>query len=85
MFRMRDGERHDDKVFAVLQHHPFFAEYRDYTDLPPHCLKEMEHFFAVYNDLDGSHMTLIGRAQMLRVNIFKWSIGHAGTSARRTL
>ena len=60
LFRMRDGGVRDDKVLAVLTHDPFFADYQNYTDLPAHYLKEVEHFFTVYKDLDGSRMEPIG-------------------------
>jgi inorganic pyrophosphatase len=60
LFRMLDGGIHDDKVLAVLADDPFFASYRSYSDLPAHYLKEVEHFFTVYKDLDGSRVEPIG-------------------------
>ncbi len=33
---------------------PRFAEYNDVSDVPAHLLKEIEHFFEVYKDLEGS-------------------------------
>ncbi|MCU0495395.1 MAG: inorganic diphosphatase, partial [Chloroflexaceae bacterium] len=59
-FRMLDKGEHDDKVLAVLQYDPFFAEYKDYTELPSHFLKEVEHFFAVYKDLEGTRVEPVG-------------------------
>jgi inorganic pyrophosphatase len=60
LFRMLDGGLHDDKVLAVLTHDPFFDGYANYTDLPAHYLKEVEHFFTVYKDLDGTHVEPLG-------------------------
>jgi inorganic pyrophosphatase len=60
LFHMRDGGVHDDKVLAVLAHDPFFDGYRNHTDLPAHYLKEVEHFFTVYKDLDRSRVEPIG-------------------------
>ncbi len=44
-FRMTDKGEPDDKILAVLQYDPFFADFGEYTDLPAHYLKEVEHFF----------------------------------------
>lgn len=60
MFQMLDRGQADDKVLAVLNHDPFFHEYVDYTDLPPHYLREVEHFFTVYKDLEGKRVEPIG-------------------------
>ena len=60
MFRMNDRGEPDDKILAVLQYDPFFDDIADYTNLPPHYLKEVEHFFAVYKDLEGARVEPIG-------------------------
>ncbi len=46
-----DPER---KLLAVPVGEPRFAQYRDLGDVPPHLLQEIEHFFAVYKQLEGS-------------------------------
>ncbi|HEY3230256.1 MAG TPA: inorganic diphosphatase [Roseiflexaceae bacterium] len=86
LFRMLDGGVHDDKVLAVLAHDPFFAGYRNYTDLPPHYLKEVEHFFTVYKDLDRSRVEPIGwednQAALMHLkagNLAFWERRKAGT------
>lgn len=60
MFRMLDKGEADDKVLAVLHYDPFFNDYKDYTELPQHYLREVEHFFAVYKDLEGSRVEPVG-------------------------
>ncbi len=60
MFRMLDRGEHDDKVLAVLHYDPFFAEYTSYQELPAHYIKEVEHFFKVYKDLEGARVEPIG-------------------------
>ena len=60
LFRMRDGNEPDDKILAVLHYDPFFADVKEYTDLPAHYLKEVEHFFAVYKDLEGTRVEPLG-------------------------
>jgi inorganic pyrophosphatase len=57
---MTDRGEADDKVLAVLHYDPFFQHYTDYTELPPHYLKEVEHFFTVYKDLEGARVEPIG-------------------------
>ena len=60
MFRMKDKGEADDKILAVLQYDPFFDGIADFTDLPVHYLKEVEHFFTVYKDLEGARVEPIG-------------------------
>jgi len=42
------------KLLSVPVGEPRFAEYNDVSDVPAHLLKEIEHFFEVYKDLEGS-------------------------------
>ncbi len=60
MFRMLDKGEMDDKILAVLNADPFFADYHDYTDVPAHYLKEVTHFFSVYKDLEGVRIQVMG-------------------------
>jgi inorganic pyrophosphatase len=32
----------------------------DIADLPPHWLREIEHFFQIYKDLEGKRVTVLG-------------------------
>jgi inorganic pyrophosphatase len=60
LFRMTDKELPDDKVLAVLENDPFFAEWRDIGDIPQHFLAEMAHFFSVYKDLERARTQALG-------------------------
>jgi len=60
IFRMLDKGEMDDKILAVLNADPFFADYHDYTDVPAHYLKEVTHFFSVYKDLEGVRTQAMG-------------------------
>jgi inorganic pyrophosphatase len=60
LFKMLDKGEHDDKILAVLQYDPFFADYSNFTELPAHYLREVEHFFTVYKDLEGTRVEPIG-------------------------
>lgn len=60
MFRMLDKGDADDKVLAVLHYDPFFKDFKEYTDLPQHYLREVEHFFTMYKDLEGTRVEPVG-------------------------
>ena len=60
LFRMTDRGEPDDKVLAVLNNDPFFAEYNDIDDIPQHFLAEMAHFFSVYKDLEQVRTQALG-------------------------
>lgn len=53
LFRMTDRGANDYKVLAVPQSDPLFAEYTDIESVPTHFLREVEHFFATYKQLEG--------------------------------
>jgi inorganic pyrophosphatase len=57
---MRDRGEPDDKVLAVPSHDPYYAEYFDIADIPQHYLKEVEHFFHIYKDLEGKRVQTVG-------------------------
>jgi inorganic pyrophosphatase len=52
MFRMRDEKGNDDKVLCVPAGDPRQANLRDIDDLSPFDLAEIQHFFAVYKELE---------------------------------
>ena len=60
VLRMLDLGEPDDKILAVPATDPFHSEYFDIADLPQHYLKEIEHFFHIYKDLEGKRMQTIG-------------------------
>lgn len=60
MFRMRDRGNHDYKILAVPHRDPLFAEYRDLADVPRHFLREVEHFFTTYKQLEGVQVESLG-------------------------
>ena len=53
LFRMKDRGQNDFKVLGVPDTDPLFAEYQDLGDAPAHFLREVEHFFATYKQLEG--------------------------------
>ena len=53
ILNMRDDKGGDDKVLCVAADDPSYAHVQSLEDLPPHFMKEVEHFFRTYKDLEG--------------------------------
>jgi inorganic pyrophosphatase len=62
IFRMQDRGQHDYKILGVPHRDPLFAEYQDLDNVPQHFLREVEHFFATYKQLEGAHVETEGWA-----------------------
>jgi inorganic pyrophosphatase len=54
LFHLVDSGKADEKVLAVPLGDPYSEGLNDITDIPQHYLKEIEHFFRVYKDLEGT-------------------------------
>jgi inorganic pyrophosphatase len=54
LFHLVDRGAADEKVLAVPVGDPYSDGLNDLADIPPHYLKEIEHFFQVYKDLEGT-------------------------------
>jgi len=72
LFRMKDRGQNDFKVLGVPQTDPLFAEIRKLEDVPKHFLREVEHFFTTYKQLEGVQIEPIG-----------WTSGEEGTNEVR--
>ncbi|MCB1060526.1 MAG: inorganic diphosphatase [Calditrichaeota bacterium] len=57
---MQDEKGGDEKILAVPSTDPSFETYHSLSDVPPHFLREMDHFFRVYKELEGKHVTSMG-------------------------
>ncbi len=53
LFRMTDRGMHDYKVLSVPHTDPLCNEMKELDDVPSHFLREVEHFFATYKQLEG--------------------------------
>src|SRR6516162_4054631 len=62
MFRMRDRGVNDFKILGVPHTDPLFAEYQNLRDVPSHFLREVEHFFGTYKQLEGVTTETMGWA-----------------------
>src|SRR3989442_2879486 len=58
--KMLDRGDPDAKIVAVPAHDPFQNEFFDIADLPQHSLREIEHFFQIYKDLEGKRVVTVG-------------------------
>lgn len=52
ILKMHDDKGQDDKVLCVAADDPNYQHVNELTDLPPHFMKEVEHFFLTYKDLE---------------------------------
>jgi inorganic pyrophosphatase len=53
LFRMWDEKGRDDKILCVPLRDPAWSYVQELEDLLPTLRNEIEHFFAVYKDLEG--------------------------------
>jgi len=60
LLEMLDQGTLDEKVLAVGKNNPRFANIWNYTDIYPHMLKEITHFFSIYKDLEGKRVEMKG-------------------------
>jgi len=54
LFHLVDRGVADEKVLAVPMRDPYSDGLDDLGDIPQHYLREIEHFFQVYKDLEGT-------------------------------
>jgi inorganic pyrophosphatase len=62
MFKMWDEKGRDEKIICVPVSDPLWNHIEKLEDLPPHLLKEIEHFFSVYKDLEEKKVGVEGWA-----------------------
>jgi inorganic pyrophosphatase len=70
VFKMRDEKGPDEKILCVPISDPLWNHIEKLGDVPPHLLKEIEHFFTVYKDLERKKVTVDGwegRAEAMRL------------------
>lgn len=60
VFHMADEKGPDEKVVCVPVSDPVWNKLEDLSDMNPHLLKEIEHFFQVYKDLENKKVDVEG-------------------------
>lgn len=53
LLEMVDGGEKDAKILAIAKNDPVFNSFTDIKQIPDHILKEIQHFFQVYKQLEG--------------------------------
>lgn len=56
---MTDQGASDEKVLAVATSNPHYRGVGNYTEVYPHVLLEIEHFFTIYKDLENKRTKVI--------------------------
>lgn len=64
LFKMKDKGQNDFKLLAVPNRDPLFDAIRDLQDVPKHFLREVEHFFSTYKQLEGDTVEALGWENM---------------------
>ena len=60
LLEMLDQGVLDEKVLAVGKNNPRYADVWNYSEIYPHMLKEITHFFSIYKDLEGKRVEIHG-------------------------
>lgn len=60
ILRMEDGGESDDKVLGVPADDPRFDEIQDSKDINTHTIKEIQHFFETYKQLQDKKVIFKG-------------------------
>jgi inorganic pyrophosphatase len=53
ILKMHDDKGQDDKILSVAVNDPNYMHVNELGDLPPHMLREVEHFFLTYKNLES--------------------------------
>jgi inorganic pyrophosphatase len=60
LFKMWDEKGEDDKILCVPVKDPLWNHITDLSQAPPHLLKEIDHFFTIYKDLEMKKVRVEG-------------------------
>ena len=60
LFVMEDQGKEDLKILGVPIGDPVWRDAEELSDIPDHLLHELEHFFAIYKDLEGKKTAVDG-------------------------
>jgi len=70
VLEMTDNGDEDMKIIAIAKNDPVYNSFKDIKNIPDHLLKEIQHFFVVYKQLEGKETVVNkvrGRAIALQV------------------
>jgi inorganic pyrophosphatase len=60
VLEMLDQGVADEKILCVGKNNPRYQDVWNYSEIYPHMLKEITHFFAIYKDLEGKRVEVKG-------------------------
>ncbi len=60
VLEMIDQGQGDEKILCVGEGNPRYNDVKDYSQIYPHILKEITHFFSIYKDLEGKSVEVRG-------------------------
>lgn len=60
VLEMIDQGQGDEKILCVGDANPRYRNVIHYSDIYPHILKEITHFFSIYKDLEGKSVEVKG-------------------------
>jgi inorganic pyrophosphatase len=60
LLEMLDQGVADEKVLCVGKNNPRYRDVWNFSEIYPHMLKEITHFFAIYKDLEGKRVEVKG-------------------------
>lgn len=60
LFEVLDQGVPDEKILAYATGNPRFVSISNYRDVQSHILREVEHFFSVYKNLEGKRTEVLG-------------------------
>lgn len=66
VFLMSDDKGPDEKILCVPLTDPVWSRMEELDQVPPHLLREIQHFFAMYKDLEGKTTRVEGWADRKR-------------------
>ncbi len=81
LFKMWDEKGPDAKILCVPVEDPLWNYIRSLKDVPPHLLKEIEHFFTIYKQLEKKDTGVEGWADInAAIKIVKQSYARCNAS-----
>jgi inorganic pyrophosphatase len=60
MLEMLDKGLPDEKVLCVGKNNPRYKDVWNFSEIYPHMLREITHFFSIYKDLEGKRVEVKG-------------------------
>lgn len=81
VFHMTDEKGPDEKLICVPVNDPIWNNRKSISDINPHRLKEIEHFFEVYKDLEEKKVDVGGWGDVVEaIDIYEKCVDRYETS-----